>query len=485
MADVAVAPETEEADAPDAPRRRRWLDIAVPVALFIGTIATRLPYITRPNAFVFDEVYYALDGADIVRRGVERGGVVHPPVGKWLIATGIELYGFSPLGWRFGALACGALVVVLVYATARQVVRGYALPALAATLAALDGVAYTTGRVAMIDVFTALFTMLTVWCTLAALRNADDARKVRRYKWGAALSLGFGLGTKWTIGYVLLVCLIGFIAVHIRRPAAERQGRAIARTVLTLTLVPALVYVACYIPWMAMVDRTGAGYVECIDHNHCSFSLADRLVMFKDDQQRILKFHTGLKSDNNSNADFAWHWINQGEPAVLFRKICVKELQQAPSDLSDHACDGATPGDTMEIVTVANPVVWYAGLAAGVVLIVKVIRRGNIAALLLLMFFFYQWFPWLLDPFAVKDAILKGQWHDVLQQRRAYSFYLSGMIPVLAVFPAIALDHRKIRWLGYVVAAATVAAFVYYLPIWSGHPMSPDQIKSREYWTAR
>jgi hypothetical protein len=281
------------------------------------------------------------------------------------------------------------------------------------------------------------------------------------------------------------VCLIGFIAVHIRRPARERQGRAITRTVLMLTVVPALVYVACYIPWMVQIDKTGAGYVECVDHNHCSFSLLDRLVMFKDDQQRILKFHTGLLSDNNSNADFAWRWINQGKPAVLFRKICVKELQLAPPELNDHACDGATPGDTMEIVTVANPVVWYAGLVAGVVLIIKVVRRGHIAALLLLLFFFYQWFPWLIDPFAIKDAILSGQWHDVLQQRRAYSFYLSGMIPVLAVFPAIALDHKRVRWLGYVLAAATIAAFAYYLPIWSGHPMSPDQIKSREYWTLR
>jgi hypothetical protein len=59
------------------------------------------------------------------------------------------------------------------------------------------------------------------------------------------------------------------------------------------------------------------------------------------------------------------------------------------------------------------------------------------------------------------------------------------MIPVLAVFPAMALDRTKVKWLGYVVAAATVAAFAYYWPIWSGYPLSPGQIQAREYWTTR
>jgi len=465
------------------PRSRRWLDFAVPLALFIGTIATRLPMLTRPSAFVFDEIYYALDGASIAQQGVEKGGVVHPPVGKWLIAIGVKIYGFNPFGFRCIALLSGAIVVVLVYASARRVVRGHALPALAGGLAALDGIAFTTGRIAMLDVFVALFTMLAVWCTLSAVYHAADERLVRRYRWATAVTLGFGIGTKWTVGYILLVCLIGFFAVHASQRGEARQGRAVVRTVLTLVLVPPLIYVACYLPWMVMIDRTAAGYDSCHDHRVCSFSVLNRIEMFKDDQKRILDFHTNLLSDHNSNADFAYYWIDQSAPAVLFRKVCIPELQQAPADTTDHACDGASPNDVMEIATVANPVVWYAGLVAGIVLLVKVVRRGNIYALLLLLFFFYQWFPWVIDPFAVKDAILHGHWHDVLQQRRAYSFYEAGMIPVLAVWPAVALDHKKVKWLGYVLAAAAVAAFLYYWPIWAGYPLSPNQIKAREYWT--
>jgi hypothetical protein len=38
-------------------RGRSWLDVAVPLALVIGTAATRLPRLSNPRAFVFDEIY--------------------------------------------------------------------------------------------------------------------------------------------------------------------------------------------------------------------------------------------------------------------------------------------------------------------------------------------------------------------------------------------------------------------------------------------
>ena len=98
-----------------APRtgRRTWLDIAVPTLLVVGTAATRLPRLSTPRAFVFDEIYYAPDAAEMLRRGVEKGGVVHPPGGKWLIAVGVRLFGFTPFGWRFSALVAGCAIVLL------------------------------------------------------------------------------------------------------------------------------------------------------------------------------------------------------------------------------------------------------------------------------------------------------------------------------------------------------------------------------------
>jgi dolichyl-phosphate-mannose--protein O-mannosyl transferase len=466
----------------DGSLRRRWLDLGIGVGLFAFTIVTRLPRLDRPRAFVFDEIYYVPDSADILRRGVERGGVVHPPVGKWLIALGIRADGMTPVGWRLSAVVCGALVVVLTYVAARQVVTNRWLAAMAGVLVSLDGIAYTTGRAGMLDVFVALFTMIVVWCTLAALRRWAEPRAVSRYRWGAAGAAGLGIGVKWTTGYVLLAAIIGFLVVEARQRDRSRQGWRITRTILTLGLVPIAVYVACYIPWMVNIHKTYIAMEECRKLDDCNENVHDHLRLLWKDQKRVLEFHTGLTSEGNSNADFAYKWADQASPSVLFRKTCTDQLQQAPPALNDGACAGATDGDITEVATVANPVVWFGGAVALVAVAWIAWKRRDVAILLLVLFFAYQWFPWVLDPFGIKDAVLHGELSALVQERRAYSFYLASLVPVLAIWPAIALDRGRLKWLGIPFVAAVVAAFVFYLPIWQARPMSPTQIDVREWW---
>jgi dolichyl-phosphate-mannose--protein O-mannosyl transferase len=454
--------------------RRRWLDIAVPVALVLGTAATRLPRLTRPDAFVFDEVYYALDAGDIVRRGVERGGVVHPPLSKWLIAAGIRTFGFTAFGWRAAALVCGCLVVLFTYLAARQIVAGHVLPALAGGLVALDGISFTTGRVAMIDVFVAVFITAALWFVLMAFRDPANERRVRMCQWGVAVSLGLGVATKWSAGFVLGTCLVLFLVIQARTGSGERQGRTLVLTLLRLTLVPAAIYLAIYSVWLVKIDKTWIAIQDCKPAQGCSYSVPDRFRLLLDDQKRIYEFQRELKSDSNSNAALAYEWATQNRPSTLFRKTCVPGFQAAPADLSDHACDGAADGDVMEIVAVANPVVWFAGLASGVLLLFWAVFRRNMIAMVLLAFLAVQWVPWLLDPVA--------PWK--LQDRYAYSFYITPLIPVLALMTTAVLARRLFKWVRPVIAAATVAAFVFYWPIWVGKPMSPDQIQARHYWEA-
>ncbi len=114
---------------------------------------------------------------------------MHPPGGKWLIAGGIRIFGFTPFGWRFGALVCGCLVVLLTYYAARQVVPGRLLPALAAGAVALDGVSFTTGRSAHLDVFLALFTTAAITLTLVALKDPTNRRRVRWCQLAAGVAL--------------------------------------------------------------------------------------------------------------------------------------------------------------------------------------------------------------------------------------------------------------------------------------------------------
>jgi dolichyl-phosphate-mannose--protein O-mannosyl transferase len=445
---------------------RSWLDIAVPAALVIGTAATRLPRLSNPRAFVFDEIYYAPDAAEMLRRGVERGGVVHPPGGKWLIAGGLRLFGFTPFGWRFAALVCGCLIVLLTYYGARQIVAGRVLPALAASAVALDGISFTTGRTAHLDVFLALFTTAAITFTLVALRDPANERRMRWCQVGAAVALGFGLTVKWSAVFLLLAVMLAFVWLQARRPVAPGHGRRVFGTVLAFTVLPIGVYLAVYIPWIVNADKTYIHITDCTRYEDCSLALTNRFRQFIEDQNRIREFQQASLQDNNSNADLSWKWVNQTHPSTLFRKTCIPELNQAPDDLGDKACAGAAPGDISEIVTVANPVVWFAAMGAGLVLVWRAAFRRDRIAFFLLAFGLYQWLPWAINP------------------RHSYTFYVAPLIPAIALWLAAVFAHKPFRWIAPVFAVLMVAAFAFYYPIWSGTPMSPDEIRAREYWRA-
>src|SRR5215831_7787265 len=84
-----------------------WIGTAVVVAI---AAAIRLVGLSHPPGKIFDEIYYATEGNDLFRHGVEWNAtqntgdfVVHPPLGKWLIGTG-EWFFHRPrqlgIGWE-------------------------------------------------------------------------------------------------------------------------------------------------------------------------------------------------------------------------------------------------------------------------------------------------------------------------------------------------------------------------------------------------
>jgi len=213
-------------------------------------------------------------------------------------------------------------------------------------------------------------------------------------------------------------------------------------------------------------DKTYIHITDCKNHNDCSLSLTNRIRQFIEDQNRIREFQQASLQDNNSNADLSWKWVNQTHPSTLFRKTCIPELEQAPDDLADNACVGAAPGDVSEIVTVANPVVWFTAMGAGLVLLWRVVFRRDRIAFFLLAFGLYQWLPWAINP------------------RHSYTFYVAPLIPAIALWIAAVFAHKPFRWIAPVFAVLMVAAFAFYYPIWAGKPMSPNEIRAREYWRA-
>ena len=69
-----------------------------PILIALLSLLLRLINLATPKGYIFDEVYYVDGARDFLKYGVEVAGnkpefIVHPPFGKWLIASGIKIFG--------------------------------------------------------------------------------------------------------------------------------------------------------------------------------------------------------------------------------------------------------------------------------------------------------------------------------------------------------------------------------------------------------
>ena len=432
----------------------RLRTLAAPLALAGLVLVTRLPRLGRPRSMVFDEVYYALDAADLLRHGVE-SSPAHPPLAKWLIAAGIRVFGFTPVGWRSAAVLAGVALVLVTWLAARKVTDHGGLAFLAGVLVALDGIAFVTGRLALLDAFVAVATTGAVWCVLGALVDRGDPDRLRRWRWGVAVLLGLGTAMKWGAVWTWPVAAVVLVSLERRAAAPGASRRVTVAALAVLTLVPAGLYVASYGPWFFQAERTRAGLAHCGSESPCRLGLTERFVVFLDHQRALVDFHAGLDTDNPEAAP-AWSWATQGHPANLFSKPCLPEMTVSPGALDDGVCTDADEPTEARLLALANPVSWFAGLLALAALAVLTVRRGDDAAGALLALAAAQWLPWMLTG------------------REVYSYYAVSLVPLLAIAAVLTLDRlpRVRRYAAPALAVGSVVAFAFLYPLLTGQALT-------------
>ncbi|HEU5483314.1 MAG TPA: phospholipid carrier-dependent glycosyltransferase, partial [Microlunatus sp.] len=199
---------------PMTDRLAGWL---VTLAVTAIAFVLRVVHLGRPNALIFDETYYAKDAYSLLRFGYERSWpedanskivagnpdvalntasfIVHPQIGKWIIALGEHLFGMTSVGWRVGPLVVGTLLVLVLTRLVRRVSRSTLVGGLAGLLLAFDGLAFVMSRVALLDIFVAFFLLAAVAC-LAADRDWFRNRLARHLERSGLQDLGgrFGPG---------------------------------------------------------------------------------------------------------------------------------------------------------------------------------------------------------------------------------------------------------------------------------------------------
>ena len=264
-----------------------WL-VAVGLAVF--AFATRIYNLGFPGKIVFDETYYAKDAWGLLHSGYERqwldtkqfgtddkiaagdlsgftdnpAYVVHPPLGKWLIAVGEHFFGMTPFGWRFMSCVFGALLVFLTVRMARRLSRSTLVGAIAGVLLTFDGLAFTMSRIALLDIFQATFVLAAVAALIAdrdwfrshlarylrknnmeSLQGAyGPLALLRPWRLVAGVMFGAACAVKWNSIYVVAVFGVLTVAWDIGARRLAGAGRRLSVTWLTWTTASALMICA-------------------------------------------------------------------------------------------------------------------------------------------------------------------------------------------------------------------------------------------------
>jgi dolichyl-phosphate-mannose-protein mannosyltransferase len=443
----------------------------VPLALLGLAAAIRLWNLGDPDRLYFDEKYYAVDASDYLAQGVEEGRPAHPPMGKWVIAAGLELFGSTPFGWRVGVAVAGSVTVLLTYLSGLRLFRRTAPAALAAVLVALDGLAVTASRIAMLDAVLALFVVAAFWLVLldrdARRRTREAGEGLRRsligsrYRWLAGATLGLAVATKWS--GLLAVGLVGLLVLATElsgrgetfRRATRRAVAVTGGAVLSLLMVPAVVYLATFTGWFANYSESYAAERAC-EAGDCGTSVGDRLETWAQSQVDLVDYHVGLEASHPyRSSPLGWPWLER--PVLVYAESCTTAQQEAGE------CE--VPPDTRaRIVMLGNPGLWWPALLAYPVLLWRAVARRDGVAATILVPLVLLWAPWLAA------------------NKPGYFFYMVPVVPFIAlgVVRAVQATHRP-RLVGAVALALSVAGFAFFAPVWLGLPLESDALDLR-FW---
>jgi len=414
-----------------------------PVLIALLSFILRLADLGRVKGFIFDEVYYVDGARDLLKYGVEVAGVkpefiVHPPLGKWLIGLGIQVFGDTGFGWRFTTALIGSLMILLIALIAHRLFRSAILTALASALMAIDGLALVHSRTALLDNFLTFFILLSSYLFLT-----------KRY-WWTGIVLGLALATKWSALYFI----IAFAAIGFYRAFTHYSGRDLIKPTLArigqFGAVPLLVYITSWAGWF-MSDR---GWNRDYSSNV--------LTSFIYYHQQMLDFHTGLTEKHTYQAN-PWSWLVMGRPTSFY--------YESPKGCGADSC-------SQEILALGTPLLWWLGTIA--IVVVFGLWARSIA-------------KHRLDPAltVIVTGITAGYlpWF-FFQDRTVFSFYAIVFEPFLIlalVYCARSILTNYGRTGEIVVAGVYIVLFfnfLYFLPLYMGDLITYDAWHARMWFAS-
>lgn len=431
------------------------------VAVTLAGGLLRLRGLRAPGGMIFDE-FYANDACWYLYSSASKCGfrgeitAVHPPLGKWLIAVGIRIFGYDPTGWRIASVIAGTLTVAAVYVLARKLLSSTLGAIVTSGLLALDFLHFVMSRMAMLDVFVTFFGVLAFLLLMldrdrlveGRTRSAGRVRVVRDRPWRAAAgaAAGAAAASKWSGWFVLAAIIYVTIAWEWKSRRVEGQPRAFGSMiskegpslVVGLLILPAVVYASTF---AGRIDGSLLAW---------PWAQGSWLRAFADRQASMARFHLSL-GGNNTYSSPAWSWLLLKRPVVFY-------LLQTP------------PGRVREVMATGSPMVWWGSIPALIFVAVNAFRQRArlFAEGAILAGFAFAYLPWL--GFG-------------LERSQLFLFYLLPAVPFMCLalgYVATKISHSiSGRALLGVFALTSIVLFAFFYPVLADRTLPPPSWKDR------
>lgn len=412
---------------------------------------------TYKNSTYFDEIYHARTAYEMIHH-LYCYENTHPPLGKIFIAIGVLMFGMNPFGWRFMGTLFGVMMLPVFYLFAKKLFKETWLSVVTTVLFAFDFMHYAQTRIATIDVFVTFFIILAYFFLYCYTRKSFYDTKLRDTFIPLGLcgiAMGFSWACKWTGIYASVgLCVIFFITMGQRfreyiyatkHPNSESYGishqyiienfyqkfwKTIGFCCVFFIVIPAIIYILSYIP---MSDGTDHGLLQ-------------RMI---DNQQNMFDYHSNLHSTHPNSSEW-YEWPIMKRPIPYYFGETTNGLKEG-------------------ISAFGNPLVWWMGIPAFVMVLYFAWKKQDRKCRYLSIGYLSQYLPWALIG------------------RVVFIYHYFPSVPFVALMIGYCMKlivKEKPKWkpVMYVYTGLAVVLFIMFYPVLTGTPVSGEYAQTYLKW---
>jgi len=414
---------------------------------------------TFRNSTYFDEIYHARTGYEFIH-GLYTYEWTHPPLGKWFISLGIQMFGMCPFGWRIMGTIFGILMVPAIYLFGKRLFNKTSLATIACIMFTFDFMHFAQTRIATIDVYVTLFVILMYYFMYKYYATSFYDTKLSKTfipLLCSGICMGLGCASKWTGCYAAVGLAIVFFSTVFKRTheyniaKANIEGKTngikhshivnvykghLIKTLLFCCLafivIPAVIYTLSYIPFVGADDAPT--------------SLIGRMI---DNQKDMFTYHSNIEFEHGYSSKW-YEWGIMIRPIFYYSGTISETLRQGISSFG-------------------NPLVWWLGIPAFVYIVYRMLFRKDRKSMFLCVGYLAELLPW------------------VLVSRLTFIYHYFTSVPFVVLMNVYAIsqllkEKPALKKYVYIYTGAVVVVFFMFYPVLSGQTVSESYVKTWLRW---